>query len=44
MIPVCSALLTVFLLFAARTVPKDGSQLQARMSSPGSQPLAEANN
>jgi MFS family permease len=44
MIPVCSALLTVFLLLAARTVPKDVSEVQARMSSSGSQPLAEANN
>lgn len=44
MIPVCSALLTVFVLLAARTVARDVSRLQAGTSFPGSQPLAEANN
>jgi len=32
MIPVCSALLAVFVLCAARTVPRDMSELHARMS------------
>jgi MFS family permease len=38
MIPVCSALLTVFVLCAARCVPRDLSELQARMSSQGMPP------
>ena len=42
MIPVCSALLTVFVLCAARTVPRDLSELQSRMCSPGMQPIVEA--
>jgi MFS family permease len=36
MIPVCSALLTVFVLLAARSVPRDLSVLQSRISSAGS--------
>jgi MFS family permease len=40
MIPVCSVLLTVFVLCAARAVPRDLSGLQAHMSSPG-HPLVE---
>jgi MFS family permease len=41
-IPLCSALLTAVLLCAARTVPRDLSELQTQMSSSGSQPLMEA--
>jgi MFS family permease len=42
MIPVCSALLMVFVLCAARCVPRDLSELQARMSSQGMQPTVGA--
>jgi MFS family permease len=41
-VPLCSALLTVVLLLATRTVSKDMNALQVWMSSPHGQPPAEA--